>query len=557
MEEINAVIQDSGTDPGRTLVCEYTDIQGNAVKVYANSDTDITSADGSVTLLLHRDKLTIVTKDKNAVPGGVKNLEAVITILEEKALMMVDMSDGLLLLHNYEANEDGYIKYDERAADEILASWGFVPLLLTAEEVKERDAAEEIAEQLSIEDFRRDESSEESTSDHRKYRTQAGAVYTVDLPANMVMRFPSGRGYEYTLRFLPDRLPKGVSDPKSFLQIETLQDPKTLQVEDGTIFFEEDGKRINEAKLQDINTKEEIQNINLGLAQFAYSLMAHAYKNGTALNDNGTVSFYLPDLVRILNPDRHFSKDDIMRLVSAFQRLHNVQGVIKEELPNGTISESIYQVLNFESYDDKTNVITISSPYYAKDIKARWGLLPTSEPLQIEQGKFSYMLKPSLFSQKKSEAARQCVIVLTYSLEKAGVWTREDYHNLKNTGNKAIPAWYVGCSKLTIRMKTIIEGDLIAWQQYTENLSRRGEKAKRMLSLAFKYLNEDTLFPGSTKYKFLKLPQPSDAVFSIVEFDRKAKNTILTFIDEDAAKAAWEADGRPIPEKPQKKKKKA
>ena len=252
---------------------------------------------------------------------------------------------------------------------------------------------------------------------HNKYRTkakarEAGAI--TEAPKTLVT--PTLSGYQYSMSLY--------QDGGAYLQPLTSMDG--LQFKKGKLYFS--GARmqeVSEAELRDLRTKQDIQDLDLTTLRFYYSLLFDQFQRSgyKVLQDFIIVS--VPVLAGRNDP----KAEDINAVIAKVQSYHNVMGVIKGKTPTGKPAESYYQVLNFEYYDKKHNIIAFSSPYMnyviktiynlsiRKDKSGKPKLKRSGEPLTLPT--HSYLIDSSIVKERNKAAAENVVILVTL-IEQAG-----------------------------------------------------------------------------------------------------------------------------------------
>lgn len=151
--------------------------------------------------------------------------------------------------------------------------------------------------------------------------------------------------------------------------LQPLRGTDGLCFQDGRLYFAENRmKQVSEVELQDMKTKEGIEDIDLPFLRIVYSLILRDYEDHDYKFNTKTHKWYIPDFARYLGAKSNLSKENIQQLISKFQSYHNITGVL-HGTRNGRPTKSYYQVLNFESYDDQKNTIEVSSPYMRYVIK--------------------------------------------------------------------------------------------------------------------------------------------------------------------------------------------
>lgn len=321
---------------------------------------------------------------------------------------------------------------------------------------------------------------------HNKYRTRAkakdaGAI--VEAPKSLAI--PTLSKYQYSMSLY--------QDGGAYLQ--PLASTDGLKFKNGKMYF--DGarmKEVSEVELQNMKTKEGIEDIDLPILRTFYSIIltqfeASGYK---VLQDVLTMS--VPALAEFIGLQSNLNKKDVARVIEKTQSYHNIVGVV-HGTRNGKPVQSLYPVLNFEGYNDKTNTISFSSPYMnyvirtvynlslrkTKDGKVK--LKKSGEPLKLAS--HSYLIDSSIAKERNKAAVENVVIIVTL-IEQAG---------------DNIPR---------IKASTLIERNV----QLAERLDA-AKNPRTLLKTTFTKTWE--LLKTKTRlqeaYKNIKLPEPDDPAF--------------------------------------------
>lgn len=185
-----------------------------------------------------------------------------------------------------------------------------------------------------------------------KRRTKDGAVDAgaiEDIPTALAI--PTATGYSYGLSLYNDDTTKA-----HLLKMNT----DGLKFSNGRLFFEH--LQVSEVELQNLQTGAGIQEIDLAKLRIFYSIILNDFEKSGRKELKPVISVYLPDLAEFLGGPRNLDKQHIGIIIDKIKSYHNITGVL-HIMRNGRPDKSYYQVLNFEKYDAKTNIITFSSPY--------------------------------------------------------------------------------------------------------------------------------------------------------------------------------------------------
>lgn len=333
-----------------------------------------------------------------------------------------------------------------------------------------------------------------------KYRTKAkakevGAI--TEAPKNLIT--PTFGGYQYSMSLC--------QDGGAYLQPLTSMDG--LKFNKGKLYFAGGHmQEVSEAELRDLRTKEGIEELDLTTLRYYYSILFDQFQRSgyKVLQDFIIVS--VPLLAGRNDP----KQAEIDAVIAKVQSYHNVMGVINGKTPTGKPAESYYQVLNFEYYDKKRNIIAFSSPYMnyviktiynlsiRKDKNGKPKLKKSGEPLTLPT--HSYLIDASIVKERNKAAAENVIILVTL-IEQAG---------------DNIPR---------IKASTLIERNV--------QLAERLEAAKNprtLLKTTFTKTWE--LLRTKTRltefYKNIKLPDPGDPAF--MPTMRTLDSVVFTFEHE-------------------------
>ena len=316
------------------------------------------------------------------------------------------------------------------------------------------------------------------------YRTQdkAGNDIVRNYPARMVI--PTLTGWQNAVSLYPNG--------NAYLQPVSSLDG--LKFEKGKLFFDGALQPLSEVELENIITKEGIENIDLPLLRIYYSIILtrfdDAIKQGETKLDS-VITLFVPDLAECLGLQRNINKKDIQGIVKKTQTFHNILGVF-HVMRNGNFDKSYFPVLNFEGYDAERNTIAFSSPYLnylvrkIYDISIR--LDKKGHPLLKKSGEISkkvshsYLIKSELAKEKNKAAADNVAIIVTL-IEQAG---------------QHIPR---------IKASTIIERNP-ALKQRLEYNAKPARLLERVFKKTWELLKTQTYLQDV--YENIQLPDPAD-----------------------------------------------
>lgn len=338
---------------------------------------------------------------------------------------------------------------------------------------------------------------------HNKYRTKAkaekaGAI--TEAPTSLAI--PTLSSYQYSMSFY--------KEGGAYLQ--PLSSMDGLRFKGGKLYF--DGarmKEVSEAELRDLRTKEGIEELDLTALRFYYSILFNQFQ----LSSYKVLQDIVPISASILTGRNDPNKMDINAAIAKVQSFHNVMGVVKGTR-NGKPTESYYQVLNFEYYDEKKNIIAFSSPYMNYVIKTIYNLSirktkdgkpklkKNGTPLMLPS--HSYMIDSSI-TKERNKAAAENVVILVTLIEQAG---------------DNIPR---------IKASTLIERN-VQLAERLETAENPRALLKRVFTKTWELLRTKTRL--TEFYKNIQLPDPKDPAF--MPTMRTLDKVVFTFPHEGKKK---------------------
>lgn len=256
----------------------------------------------------------------------------------------------------------------------------------------------------------------------RNYRTKAKAGVDYDeLPK--IIPSPSLPGYQYAISLH--------QDGEAFLQPVVSVD--NLVFDNGVMYFKTAEahrglQELTEATLQDIKTKEKIEELDLPLLRSFYGIILKEFENTGYTRAEKVISLYAPDLAEYLGLGRNISEANISSLVEKAKAFHNILGTVFLER-NGRRRASYFPVLNFEGYNATTNTISFSSPYFNMIIDKlcdvatrrdkRGNPVLKSDGTPQLKARNSYLVR-SAISKERNKAAVENVFIICTVIEQAG-----------------------------------------------------------------------------------------------------------------------------------------
>lgn len=332
------------------------------------------------------------------------------------------------------------------------------------------------------------------------YRTKAEAEADKEKPLTPCpaqLATPTLSGYEHSLSFHQE----GNAYMKH-LKIRT----DGLTFENGEMFFKGTLEPISTIELKDMQTKEGVEEIDIPLLSFYYSVILSKYQErlqkGESLGEitSQLTTVYAPELARTIGiiptgEDGGLHRADIHKIMEKMSDFHNILGIMHVKR-NGRPQESYFPVLNFEGYDAEKNTISFYSPYLIYVVRKIFDeareLDKKGNPKLNRKGfprltpHHSFLIKSTIVKERNKAAIDNVRIIVQV---------------IEQTGNFGTPH---------IKASTIVERN--------EVLKLRLEKdthPNRLLSRVFKrtweLLREQTNLLNA--YEDIELPDPEDICF--------------------------------------------
>ena len=281
--------------------------------------------------------------------------------------------------------------------------------------------------------------SPDNSSEHKKgYRTikkarskkdHHGKEITITSAKISALAIPTRKNFEYTLSI----------HPEGYAYMHPLNISTSLfRFENGEMFFNSSLEPITSSELKKLITHEGIEHIDISLLNVYFSIILRDFQNQKSLKDdkklNPIVTIYLPELLECLgiaqnSPNtRNGNIHDIALIIAKTMSFQNIIGII-HIMRNGELFKQIYPVLNFERYDEFTNTISFSSPYFFNVINAihqasllrdkRGNIKLSDHNLSIALVSYSYLVKPEIYKERNKTAVENVFIIIKV-IEQAG-----------------------------------------------------------------------------------------------------------------------------------------
>jgi hypothetical protein len=322
---------------------------------------------------------------------------------------------------------------------------------------------------------------------HNRYRTRAkaeaaGAI--IETPNALAI--PTMPSYQYSMSLY--------KNGGAYLQL--LRSTDGLKFKGGKMYFESAQLReVSEVELQNMKTKEGIENIDLPILRTFYSLILTEFEKSGEKTLSDVLTYPVQVLAEYIGLQNNLNKKDIARVIEKTQSYHNIVGVV-HGTRNGKPVQSLYPVLNFEGYDDKHNAISFSSPYMNYVIRTMSNLAirkkkdgkkqlkKNGEPLKLPT--HSYLIDSSI-AKERNKAAVENVVLLVQGIERAG---GKGYH---------------------IAANTLVERNVQLAERLEAAPQHRAQLLKRVFTKTWELLRTKTRL--AEVYKNIELPDPKDPAY--------------------------------------------
>lgn len=243
-------------------------------------------------------------------------------------------------------------------------------------------------------------------------------------------------------------------------------------------------------EIQQLVTKEYINELNMSLLRMFYTVILNEFEKKGKVGS--TIQFYVPDLFKALKIKANQSKEQIRIFIDGINQFKNLIGVIKTH-NSGKTYTSYYALLNFNSYDDTTNIISLNAPFLAyvvKEVYNRSKLNSKGEQILDKNGKpervpsHSYLIKSEIVKERNKSAVENVYIIVN-TIEQAGGTTAH------------------------ISAKTIVERNPLLIQQLEQNdITHKQRVLNRTFKKTFELLH--TMTKLEEVYPDIVIPDAND-----------------------------------------------
>lgn len=201
-----------------------------------------------------------------------------------------------------------------------------------------------------------------------------------------------------------------------------------LKFKNDKLYFEGQLQELSEADIQNIMTKDYLNNIDLSFLRAIYSVILKEYERINYKKKIINIVLYVPDLLRCLGKKGNKSQEQINALIKDINQYKNVVGVIKKKNGN-KVYKNYYSLLNFNYYEQEDNTISLNAPYLEYIVKYLYELSirkdKNGKPLLAKSGKaltkptHSYLIKSEIAKERNHTAIENVNIIVTL-IEQAG-----------------------------------------------------------------------------------------------------------------------------------------
>ena len=354
-------------------------------------------------------------------------------------------------------------------------------------------------------------------SDNNDYRTKSKIIEKLSsLPDRLAVI--TNPHYQYGVSFFQHN--------DAWLQLLSTAEGLEYDKEKGLRFK---GIPMSNAELKNLFTKKGVEDINLPLLKFFYSIILKNFYDKLQINDDGThktvkptlqesITLYLPDLAAQLGKSRKLSKENIKEVIAHVSAFQNIVGILKVRR-NGRIYENILPVLLFMGYYDDTNTIKFSSPYLNQLIIEIFGASIAKDKngntIFDKKGEIkllpshSYLIKPSI-EKCRNKAAVESVAIIVQLIEQTGN---------PQKGHETITAH--------ITVENILQRNVQLYERYKsiDDNANKNRLLKTHFTKVYDLLKKETLLFET--YKDLIIPNfipTTSTLDNVLNFTHKGKN---------------------------------
>lgn len=321
------------------------------------------------------------------------------------------------------------------------------------------------------------------------YRTkakaqEAGAID--EMPQNNRLAVITNQNYLYTLSFH--------AEGSAYLQ--QLKPSVPLKFENGNLSIDGIDGTAFKARLEDVTTHENIEEIDLPNLSIFYTIVLDQFRGSQCTELKETVKITVPDLAKYMGLPQNLNKERTQELIEKVKSYHHIIGVMpstRTTRSNKPPLPDLTAVLVFHNYFEDTNIIEFSSPFMNRVIKAIYEeSLRRNRKGEIERKKdgrpllepsHSYLIKSSI-AKSRDRLAVENVKIIVQGIENGG---DNLYH---------------------ISVKTLLERNTQLNKKLQDDPKHKGEILKRVFKTTWQLLRDETLLTET--YKNIVLPDPNN-----------------------------------------------
>lgn len=332
---------------------------------------------------------------------------------------------------------------------------------------------------------------------HRTSKRARGEIDLANVTKSMIV--PTFTGYQHSMGMY--------KNGTAYLRL--LSSTDGLVFENGLLSFS--NLKNAEAKIKDLEKGTDIEDIDLPLLRIFYSIILKSFQDTKYKKIRDTIRMHVSDLSESMGGRRNLNDAEINNIINKTKSFHNMIGVVRTEV-NGRAKKSFYQVLNFESYDAKTNTVAFSSPYMnyiiktvfdlaiQKDKKGNPKLQKSGEPFRSASHSF---LISSDIAKERNKAAVENVVLIVTLIETSG-------------GTSA-----------HIRAKTLIERNTVLKNRLKNSTNKR-QILKRTFSKTWELLQSKTRLSETYKNLQISVDDGEESIILLSKLDPENKEYIPT-----------------------------
>ena len=321
------------------------------------------------------------------------------------------------------------------------------------------------------------------------YRTKAKAQEagaTDELPQNNRLAISTNNNYLYNISF----------HDEGAAYLQQVKSSIPLKFENGSLFLDGISGSSFKAKLEDITTQENIEEIDLPILSVFYTIILHQFQASNYTELKETVKISVPDLAKYMGLPQNLNKERTQELIEKVKSYHNIIGVIPSTRTTRSKTPplpDLSPVLLLVNYFEDTNIIEFSSPYMNRVINAifeesirrnKKGEIETKKDGRpLLEPSHTYLIKSSIVKSRDPLAVEN-VKIIVQGIEDGG---DNLYH---------------------ISVKTLLKRNPQLNKRLQDDPKHKGEILKRVFKTTWQLLRDETLLTET--YKNIALPDPNN-----------------------------------------------